>query len=162
MAAQQPVVGLAGALSAALANPIDMVRTRIHAQAGGVVRYASTLAAAAAIVSGEGGVGALYRGLGATAARQALLSGGQLASYDQAKEVLRGLGFAESTGLHMGCALLSGFFAQAAAAHTGGPGASALAQLSRRTQSTWRRRRGHMRYRRVRVARGRCAACLRT
>ena len=74
---------MTGAISAAVANPIDMVRTRIHAQVAGPTRYASTLAAATSIVSSEGGVTALWRGLSATVSRQILLSGGQLASYDQ-------------------------------------------------------------------------------
>ena len=39
-----------GALSASLANPIDMVRTRVHAQVGLPTRYASTAAAVLSIV----------------------------------------------------------------------------------------------------------------
>ena len=101
-----------GALSSALANPIDMVRTRIHAQVGLPTRYASSAAAASAIVASEGGVSALWRGLGATAARQALLSGGQLASYDTLKQAARGYGVGESTGLHVCCAAASGVVGQ--------------------------------------------------
>jgi len=102
-----------GALSAALANPIDTVRTRIHAQVGGPTRYASALAAALSVVN-DGGVRALYRGLGATITRQALLSGAQLASYDQAKQEARVRGFSEGTELHLVCAGFSGFVAQLA------------------------------------------------
>ena len=83
-----PGLAIGLALSAALANPIDMVRTRIHAQAGGVVRYASTLAAAAAIVSGEGGVGALYRGLGITLLRTLPNTGIQFGVYEACKDIL--------------------------------------------------------------------------
>jgi len=101
-----------GALSAALANPIDMVRTRIHAQVAGPTRYASTLAAASTIVRQEGGIPALWRGLGATVARQMLLSGGQLASYDEAKSFARRQGFQEGTALHVLCGLISGVVAQ--------------------------------------------------
>ena len=103
-----------GALSASLANPIDMVRTRIHGQvASGPQRWASSLAALGAIVAADG-VAGLWRGLGATVARQMLLSGGQLASYDQAKQAARQRGVRESTALHMACAALSGVFAQLA------------------------------------------------
>ena len=103
-----------GALSASLANPIDMVRTRIHGQvASGPQRWASSLAALSAIVAADG-VAGLWRGLGATVARQMLLSGGQLASYDQAKQAARQRGVRESTALHMACAALSGVFAQLA------------------------------------------------
>mmetsp|Transcript_10101 Transcript_10101/g.32018 ORF Transcript_10101/g.32018 Transcript_10101/m.32018 type:complete len:274 (-) Transcript_10101:30-851(-) len=101
-----------GALSSALANPIDMVRTRLHAQVGLPMRYASTAAAALSIVRGEGGVGSLWRGLGATAARQALLSSGQLASYDGLKQAARSAGATEGTPLHVCCAAASGFIGQ--------------------------------------------------
>lgn len=104
-----------GAISAALANPIDMVRVRMHAQAGlPTRRYATTLAAALAIVREEGGAVALTRGLPATIARQMLLSGGQLASYDQSKQELKNRGVAEGPLLHVCCGLISGFVAQAA------------------------------------------------
>lgn len=101
------VGGATGALSAALANPIDMVRTRVHAQVGLPTRYTSTAAAALHIVRHEGGVAALWRGLGASAARQVCLSGGQLATYDSAKQAARGAGVAEGPLLHVVCARLS-------------------------------------------------------
>ena len=112
LAAKLSAGAATGALSSALANPIDMVRTRIHAQVGGPTRYASAVAATAAIVAREGGVLALWRGLGATAARQALLSAGQLASYDQSKATARQLGVEESTALHLCCGAFSGFVGQ--------------------------------------------------
>jgi len=103
-----------GALSAAMANPIDMVRTRIHAQVGAsTLRYDSYGAVVRDIVHNEGGVAALWRGIGATVARQMLLSGGQLASYDQAKQTAReAFGLRESPPLHVACAAFSGFVAQ--------------------------------------------------
>ena len=96
-----------------LANPIDMVRTRIHGQvASGPQRWASSLAALSAIVAADG-VAGLWRGLGATVARQMLLSGGQLASYDQAKQAARQRGVRESTA-RTWRAPRSGVFAQLA------------------------------------------------
>ena len=105
---------LTGALSAAAANPIDMVRTRIHAQVGAPkLRYPTYGAAVSDVIANEGGVAALWRGLGATVARQMLLSGGQLASYDQAKQTAREtFGCKESPALHLTCAALSGVVAQ--------------------------------------------------
>lgn len=105
---------LTGALSAAAANPIDMVRTRIHAQVGApTLRYETYAAAARDVVANEGGVAALWRGIGATVARQMLLSGGQLASYDQAKQTAReSFGITETPALHMACAAFSGAVAQ--------------------------------------------------
>ena len=101
-------------MSAAMANPIDMVRTRIHAQVGApTMRYATYGAAVRDIVVHEGGVPALWRGLGATVARQMLLSGGQLASYDQAKQTAREtFGVSEGPPLHVTCAAFSGLVAQ--------------------------------------------------
>ena len=106
------VGGATGALSSALANPIDMVRTRVHAQVGLSTRYATTAAAALHVVRCEGGVTALWRGLGASAVRQVCLSGGQLASYDSAKQAARGTGVSESPPLHVACAALSGVVGQ--------------------------------------------------
>lgn len=105
---------LTGAMSAAMANPIDMVRTRIQAQVGApTLRYETYAAAVRDVVTNEGGVRALWRGLGATVARQMLLSGGQLASYDQAKQTAReSFGLAESPPLHLVCAAFSGLVAQ--------------------------------------------------
>ena len=105
---------LTGALSAMACNPIDMVRTRIYAQvAAPTQRYASYGAALRDVITSEGGVPALWRGLGATVARQMLLSGGQLAAYDQAKETAKKvLGAREGPLLHVTCAALSGVVGQ--------------------------------------------------
>lgn len=74
-----------GAIGSAIANPVDLVRTRMQAQAGREKIYSSSLAAAQKVLS-QGGVVALWRGVSATALRAALLSGAQLASYDQTKQ----------------------------------------------------------------------------
>ena len=89
-------------------------RTRIYAQVGApTLRYATYAAVVRDVVGNEGGVAALWRGLSATVARQTLLSGGQLASYDQAKQTARErFGVAESPALHAACAALSGAVAQ--------------------------------------------------
>ena len=77
------------------------------------MRYATYGAAVRDIVVREGGVPALWRGLGATVARQMLLSGGQLASYDQAKQTAREtFGVSEGPALHVTCAAFSGLVAQ--------------------------------------------------
>ncbi len=102
-----------GALSAALANPIDMCRTRVHAQVGGPQRYTSALHVARSVIQSEGGIRALWRGISATVARQALISGGQLSSYDTAKSCARERwGVREGVPLHVCCGLFSGFVAQ--------------------------------------------------
>ena len=102
-----------GALSASLANPIDMVRTRIHGQvASGPQRWASSLAALSAIVAADG-VAGLWRGLGATVARQ-MLRRAVSSRRTTRRSRRRGSAASASTALHMACAALSGVFAQLA------------------------------------------------
>lgn len=105
---------LTGALSAGMASPLDLVRTRLHAQVGERTRYPSAWSVVREVVRHEGGARALWRGIGATVARQALLSGGQLASYDTSKRLARErLQLREETpALHVACAAFSGLVAQ--------------------------------------------------
>ena len=98
---------LTGALGSAVANPVDLVRTRMQAQAGRATQYASSLAAAHAVLS-CGGLAGLWGGTSATALRAALLSGSQLATYDQTKQLARGRGVQEGTALHLSAGVLSG------------------------------------------------------
>ena len=113
--AQQAAAGMAtGALSAGLATPLDLVRTRIHAQVGRPARRFCELPTVVGVVrtvTDESGVRAMWRGLGPTVARQALLSGGQLASYDTAKRMARAR-LPDGPLLHLACAAASGFVAQ--------------------------------------------------
>lgn len=116
-----------GALGSALANPLDVVRVRMAVQGGRVdaasgllvtgmhageaPRWRSSLHCLAATASEEGLAG-LWRGVGPTMGRAALLSAGQLASYDHTKTVLRRLGWAEEgSQLHVIAALVSGLVA---------------------------------------------------
>ena len=73
------------------------VRPAIQAQVGrDVMTGASTYGGHISDILRIGGsVSALWRGLGATVSRQVLLSGGQLASYDQAKTIARQRGVEE-------------------------------------------------------------------
>lgn len=92
---------LTGALGAAIANPLDVVRVRMSCE-GGVVdtqsgllatgmrtghapRWSSTLHCFRDCAANEGVLRGLWRGVGPTVARAALLSSGNLASYDHSK-----------------------------------------------------------------------------
>ncbi|ORZ32408.1 mitochondrial substrate carrier family protein ucpB-like protein [Catenaria anguillulae PL171] len=92
-----------GAVGSCLANPLDLIKIRLQAEAGRVVNgvytsglraghrptYSGTFSALTTIPRAEGGLSALYTGVLATAARASLLTAGQLASYDHTKYLLK-------------------------------------------------------------------------
>ena len=106
-----------------LSCPLDVVRTRLQADAGlmhkGIyttglrtglpVRYTGMVSALVHIWKVEGLRHGLYRGASVTVARASLLNGAQLASYDSLK---KSLGWHEGPVLHSVCALASGILAQ--------------------------------------------------
>mmetsp|Transcript_10389 Transcript_10389/g.18237 ORF Transcript_10389/g.18237 Transcript_10389/m.18237 type:complete len:296 (-) Transcript_10389:1318-2205(-) len=112
-----------GGLGAMLTCPLDVVRTRMQADAGLVrqgiyqtglrkgqpVRYGNLLTAFLSIFRQEGLQKGLYRGASVTVTRASLLNGSQLASYDTLKKTL---GWEEGPFLHVFCAFLSGIIAQ--------------------------------------------------
>lgn len=117
-----------GVVGAAIANPLDVVRVRMSCE-GGVVaadgvlatgmraghapRWRSSLHCLVDCFEREGVAGGLYRGVGATTARAALLSAGQLASYDHSKTLLLRHGWVKEEGrpLHVIAAIISGVVA---------------------------------------------------
>lgn len=117
-----------GAIGAAIANPLDVVRVRMSCE-GGVVnaqgrlttgmrvgeipRWTTSLHCLRDCAKREGVLVGLWRGVGATVARAALLSSGNLASYDQAKTILVHYGWEDSSRLHAVCAIVSGLVATA-------------------------------------------------
>ena len=102
-----------GALGSAIANPVDLIRTRMQTQAGRTKTYNSSLAVVNAVCANEGGVASLWRGVAATAVRATLLSGSQLATYDELKAGLKSRGLAtEGSALHAFCGVCSGLVAQ--------------------------------------------------
>ena len=115
-----------GALGAAIANPLDVMRVRMSCEfgvggSGGVLttgmraghapRWRSSLHCLVDCYQREGVVHGLWRGVGATVARAALLSSGQLASYDHSKRMLLRSGLADDHRLHAVCAIISGLVA---------------------------------------------------
>ena len=65
------------------------------------------------LATNEGGIAALWRGVAATAVRATLLSGAQLATYDELKSRLKSAGVAtEGPRLHVFCGAISGLVAQ--------------------------------------------------
>jgi hypothetical protein len=112
-----------GGLGAMLTCPLDVVRTRMQADAGVIrdgiyqtglrkgqaVRYGNLSTAFVTIIRQEGLRKGLYRGASVTVTRASLLNGSQLASYDTLK---KSLGWEEGPFLHMFCAFASGVIAQ--------------------------------------------------
>ena len=115
-----------GGLGAILTCPLDVVRTRMQADAGKLcpqhriyttglrkgfpVRYPNLSTTFLQIVRDEGLRSGLYRGASVTVMRASLLNGAQLASYDTLKRYMSWM--EEGPRLHIVCALLSGIIAQ--------------------------------------------------
>jgi solute carrier family 25 uncoupling protein 8/9 len=113
LAAKVAAGAATGALGSAVANPVDLGRPRKQAQAGRQMAYGGSLDVVSAVINYEGGIAALWRGVSATAVRATLLSGAQLATYDQLKEETKRRGLArEGTPLHVLCGFASGLVGQ--------------------------------------------------
>ncbi|KAI9145494.1 mitochondrial substrate carrier family protein ucpB-like protein [Paraphysoderma sedebokerense] len=120
-----------GAIGSCLANPTDLVKIRQQAEAGLVDRngvyttglhkgmkrsYNNTFHAFYEIGRLEGLKG-LYKGVEATAARAALLTAGQMASYDHSKHLLKKYNIMnEGIPLHISSSVIAGLCAATMAA----------------------------------------------
>ena len=119
-----------GAVGSCLCNPTDVVKIRLQAEAGRVANgvyvsglyagqephYSSTLDCFRKVLRHEGWSG-LYRGWQATTARAALLTAGQLSSYDHTKFLLKKHKMVEEgTKLHIIGSLVAGVAATTLAA----------------------------------------------
>lgn len=117
-----------GAVGSALANPLDVLRVRTSSEGGLICpktglyttglyvgrppSYRNSAHALWTILQTEGLARGLWRGTSATMARAAALSGGQLASYDHGKVMIKGAGLMEEgTRLHVVAAIISGIVA---------------------------------------------------
>jgi len=116
-----------GAVGAAIANPLDLMRVRMSCEWGVVgadgklttgmrsgykPRWLNSLHCLADCYQSEGLLRGLWRGTSATVARAALLSSGQLASYDHSKQWLLKSGhLQDGSRLHVVCAVISGLVA---------------------------------------------------
>jgi hypothetical protein len=119
---------VAGAIGSSIANPADLLKIRMQAQAGRIdargcfvngpragqpAPFRSTFDALGRAIRER----SLYRGVSATCLRSSLLTAGQLASYDHGKQYLkRDFGFQEGPALHVICSIFSGFVAATCAA----------------------------------------------
>jgi solute carrier family 25 protein 14/30 len=113
--ARLPLIRLtrAGALGAAGATPSDLIKVRAQAAAAGGAPPAGLFKTAATIYASEGGLRGLYRGIGPTTLRAAMLTATQLPVYDHAKYELTtqpatAAYFTEGQGLHFACSMVAG------------------------------------------------------
>lgn len=120
---------LTGSIGSAISSPIDLVKIRMQYEYGLIQNgiytsgplkgkhptYPSTIKAFHSIWKHEGGLKGLFRGVNATMIRAGLLTGGQLASYESAKNYFKShqsLGhFHEGPLLHIICSIWSGIIA---------------------------------------------------
>ena len=99
-----------GAVGSFLVNPCDLVKIRIQGQLyGSPRRYASTFQAFGDVYRREGLRG-LYKGVGPTTMRAAVLTGSQMASYDHSKVMLlKTPYFQDNFYLHLVSSIIAGF-----------------------------------------------------
>ena len=106
---------ISGGISSAIANPTDLVKVRMQARTTGEGMRLRTIVSD--IVSKEGFVG-LYRGVGPTAQRSAVVAAVQLPVYDVTKEQLLGCRILSEGSV---CHLVSSIVAATAAAAASNP-----------------------------------------
>eukprot|EP00026_Physarum_polycephalum_P011256 Phypoly_transcript_11463.p1 GENE.Phypoly_transcript_11463~~Phypoly_transcript_11463.p1 ORF type:complete len:306 (+),score=41.80 Phypoly_transcript_11463:49-966(+) len=104
-----------GAFGAALANPADLVKVRMQAQAKAGGHQYSGLTDAFSSIYHKEGLRGLYKGVWPSTQRAALLTATQLACYDHIKHFLlnSNIGLSDNILTHFCSSVVAGFFAAA-------------------------------------------------
>lgn len=104
-----------GAFGACLANPADLVKVRMQAQAKAGGHKYSGLSDAFYSIYSQDGVRGLYKGVWPSTQRAALLTATQLACYDHVKHFLLNSGIRKKDNIitHFCSSVVAGFFAAA-------------------------------------------------
>lgn len=108
---------ISGGVGSALANPLDLIKTRFQATlANEQLPYRNTVHALRTIYDSQGFAG-LYRGWAVTSARAAVLTSAQLGSYDSIKHnlLIKVFGLKEGFLLHLSCSMVAGIITTTAA-----------------------------------------------
>ncbi|KAL6080591.1 Mitochondrial carrier [Balamuthia mandrillaris] len=105
--------GTSGAVGAAIANPTDLVKVRFQAEGANTKpRYRNVFQAFVHIWRHEQGLKGLYKGVGPTTKRAALLTAAQLASYDHSKHFFLNMGLMEDGPMaHFSASMVAGLMA---------------------------------------------------
>lgn len=109
---------LSGGTGAALASPLDLVKTRMQASLPPTPPpYSNTFRALAEILQQEGVSQGLYKGWMVTSARAAVLTSAQLGSYDTIKNniLVKDFGMQDGLLLHLCAAMSAGIITTTAA-----------------------------------------------
>jgi len=103
-----------GALAMCVAQPTDLIKIRLQAQGrlpAGVKPEYSGMADCFKKVVAKDGVAGLWRGLAPNICRNSVINAAELATYDQIKQTLLGMGFADKPSTHCISAFSAGFAA---------------------------------------------------
>lgn len=101
---------LSGALGSAIANPFDLIKTRMQAiLPNEPPPYRNTFHALRSIAA-EQGVAGLYKGWAVTSARAAVLTSAQIGTYDSVKRniMMDVFGLEDGFALHLGSSMVAG------------------------------------------------------
>jgi len=103
-----------GALAMCVAQPTDVIKIRLQAQGrlppGEKPLYSGMMDCARKSVAKDGVIG-LWRGLAPNVCRNSVINAAELATYDQFKQVLIGVGFSDTPSTHCMSAFSAGFAA---------------------------------------------------
>jgi hypothetical protein len=98
---------MSGAAGSIIANPCDLIKIRCQAEQS---RSMGIVEVVRHVVANEGGVRALWQGVGPNVQRAALLTATQVPTYDEFKrQALRRGWFEEGLGLHFVGSSVAGF-----------------------------------------------------
>ena len=109
---------VSGGTGAAIANPFDLVKTRMQAcMPGEKLPYSNTSSALGLIFRTEGLTRGLYKGWVVTSTRAAILTSAQLGSYDTIKNniLVKHFGMGDGLALHLCSAMSAGIITTTAA-----------------------------------------------
>jgi Mitochondrial carrier protein len=108
---------ISGAVGSAIANPLDIVKTRFQALMPGEKLPYNSLYGAFSEIHRNGGMRGLYKGWVVTSSRAAILTSAQLGSYDTIKNnlLIEVFGFQEGFFLHLTASMASGLITTTAA-----------------------------------------------
>ena len=109
---------VSGGTGAAMANPFDLIKTRMQAALPGEkLPYTSTFDALVQILKSDGLTRGLYKGWVVTSTRAAILTSAQLGSYDTIKNniLIKQFGMGDGLALHLCAAMSAGIITTTAA-----------------------------------------------